>query len=123
LDSSRSARATEGIETVSVHSNEFRRNRRALFPDDSWIVYVSNESGRTEVYVTAFPARGGKRQISNAGGSNPHWRPDGKELFYIAPGGMIMSADGQRFLIATTPQGVPEEPLTVIQNWPAALKK
>jgi Tol biopolymer transport system component len=65
-------------------------------PDTRWIAYSSDESGRREVYVQGFrpdraPAAGvGKWQISPSGGSQPAWRRDGKELYYIA-GGMMMS--------------------------------
>jgi Tol biopolymer transport system component/predicted Ser/Thr protein kinase len=55
----------------------------AMFsPDGKWIAYDSNESGQKEVYIQAFPPSGGKWQVSTSGGSMPHWRGDGKELFY-----------------------------------------
>ena len=52
-----------------------------ISPDGHWVVYVSNESGRDEVYVAAFPGPGGKRQASSSGGVIPRWRADGKEIF------------------------------------------
>jgi Tol biopolymer transport system component len=58
-------------------------------PDSKWIAYTSDESGREEVYVRSFSASGGKRQISNSGGAQPRWRPDGRELFYLAGGNMM----------------------------------
>ena len=58
-----------------------------------WIAYVSNESGANEIYVQAFPPSGRGIRISNNGGIEPRWRRDGKELFYIAPGGSVMSVD------------------------------
>ena len=53
-------------------------------PDGKWIAYHSSESGRFEVYVRPFSesGAGGKWVISNAGGAEPQWRADGKELFY-----------------------------------------
>jgi len=54
-------------------------------PDGRWIAYVSNESGKKEVYVRSFPASGAQWQISNGGGEQPHWSRDGKELFYVSP--------------------------------------
>jgi eukaryotic-like serine/threonine-protein kinase len=54
-------------------------------PDGKWVAYSSNESGRWEVYVTSFPEAHGKWQVSNAGGVEPKWRSDGKELFYLSP--------------------------------------
>jgi Tol biopolymer transport system component len=63
-------------------------------PDGRWVAYVSNESGRFEVYATPFPpGAGGKRQISNAGGSLPRWRQDGKEIFFSALDGRLMAAE------------------------------
>ena len=52
-------------------------------PDGKWIAYESNASGRTEVYVRAFPVSSGQWQVSNQGGTRPKWRADGKELFYL----------------------------------------
>jgi eukaryotic-like serine/threonine-protein kinase len=66
-------------------------------PDGRWVLYSSDESGRTEVYVRDFapervPAVGTARiTISTAGGSRPRWRPDGREIYYIAPGGKMMA--------------------------------
>jgi serine/threonine protein kinase/Tol biopolymer transport system component len=56
-----------------------------LSHDGKWIAYQSNESGRSEVYVTSFPRRDGSkwRASGQGGGLWPAWRPDGKELFYI----------------------------------------
>jgi serine/threonine-protein kinase len=51
-------------------------------PDGRWIAYVSDESGRFEVYVRPFPGPGGRWQISTNGGLWPTWSPKGKELFY-----------------------------------------
>jgi Tol biopolymer transport system component len=62
-----------------------------LSPNGEWLAYVSDESGRHEVYVERFPAHGGKRQLSTAGGSGPIWRRDGKELFYQAADGKVMA--------------------------------
>jgi hypothetical protein len=62
-----------------------------LSPDGRWIAYASDESGRWEVYVQPFPATGGKWQISTSGGSQPVWRRDSKELFYMAAGRTLMA--------------------------------
>jgi Tol biopolymer transport system component len=53
-------------------------------PDARLLAYTSRESGRAEVYVQTFPASGGKWQVSTAGGNDPSWRADGKELYYRA---------------------------------------
>jgi hypothetical protein len=62
-------------------------------PDGTWIAYVSNESGRFEVYVQSFPGTGNKRQISSDGGQQPRWRSDGEALFYLASDGTLMRVD------------------------------
>jgi len=51
-------------------------------PDGHWMAYISNESGRYEVYVQPYPGPGGKWQISTDGGTEPVWNPTGRELFY-----------------------------------------
>ena len=64
-------------------------------PDGRWLAYVSNESGREEVYVQAFTPsslHSGRWQISTFGGSAPRWRRDGRELFYIASDQKLMAA-------------------------------
>ena len=66
-------------------------------PDGKWITYNSNESGRNEIYVQAFvpgaPASGGKWQISTQGGLQPHWRSDGRELYYRSADGNLMAVE------------------------------
>ena len=61
-------------------------------PDNRWIGYASNETGRWEVFVEPFPPSGPRWQVSADGGSQPLWRRDGKELFFLAPGGQLMVA-------------------------------
>jgi len=56
-----------------------------------WIAYTSDETGRHEVYVRDFPAGTHKWQVSNRGGLIPHWRRDGRELFYLSPEGMLVA--------------------------------
>ena len=60
-----------------------------LSPDGRWLAYVSNESGRSEVYVTAFPEAKGKWQVSFTGGQFPRWRKDGRELYYCRADGAL----------------------------------
>ena len=73
-------------------------------PDEHWVAYVSRESGREEVYVVPFDgnqvsstlpleqvAINRRWQVSSNGGAFPRWRRDGKELFYVAPGGQFVS--------------------------------
>jgi serine/threonine protein kinase len=130
-------------------------------PDGRWIAYMSNLSGRYEVYVQRFPISGLPRLISSNGGAQPRWSRNGRELYYLASDQKLMavpvktspefeagapvalfqvrvhvsldldlsfrnlydvSADGQRFLINTLVER-PPDPITVMLNWPAALKQ
>jgi serine/threonine protein kinase/Tol biopolymer transport system component len=62
-------------------------------PDARWVAYASNESGHMEIYVSPFPSGSGKWQVSTGGGEEPRWRRDGKELFYLSPGGKLMAVE------------------------------
>jgi hypothetical protein len=64
----------------------------ALSPDGRWLAYVSNESGRAEVYVRPFPGMSGRYQVSLDGGTEPAWSPRGRELFYRS-GPILISAE------------------------------
>jgi Tol biopolymer transport system component len=71
-----------------------------ISPNAKWIAYLSDESGRAEIYVQSFPTPGYKRRISNDGGTWPRWRSDGTEVFYVAPGGVVTAVpvnSGGRF--------------------------
>ena len=61
-------------------------------PDGRWLAYVSDESGRYEVYMQPYPGPGGKSQISTDGGTEPVWNPNGRELFYRS-GDKMMAVD------------------------------
>ena len=63
-----------------------------LSSDGRWMAYISNESGRDEVYIQSFPTAGSKRQLSTGGGVQPRWRRDGRELFYLASDLKLMVA-------------------------------
>ena len=61
-------------------------------PDGQWLAYESNDSGQTQVFVRPYPdVNKGKIQVSTVGGAQPLWARNGQELFYIAPGGALMS--------------------------------
>lgn len=139
---------------------EFDETHAQFSPDSRWIAYVSNESGRPEVYVQSFPASGGKWQVSVDGGDQPQWRPDAKEIFYMRPDRKLMAvsvtagdsfqqgapaalfqtrvetsnstgarnnylvtADGQRFLVNNIILDSGSQPINVVINWTAQLKK
>jgi Tol biopolymer transport system component len=126
--------------------------RARLSPNGKWLAYMSDESGRMEVYVAAFPGPGSKWQISNGGGMFPQWSHDGKELYFIGgtkfmavpipdPAtfqfgtpqplplvpeeiqGYASGPTSDRFL-ALKRAGTPEaSPLRMVLNWTEALKK
>jgi serine/threonine protein kinase/Tol biopolymer transport system component len=126
-------------------------------PDGRWLAYAANELGHLEVYVQPFPTTGERWQLSNSGGRQPLWRPDGKELFFVTDdrrfyavdvsatgksfdygvphflftmrasvfnsrNSYIPSADGQRFLVNML-LDTDDEPINVVHNWTAGLKR
>jgi serine/threonine protein kinase/Tol biopolymer transport system component len=121
----------------------FVETQAVLSPDDSFIAYMSTESGRPEVYVERFPSHAGRRQISQAGGSQPQWSSDGKELYFVTLGYDLTSiemtseaavpktlfhlpgnhyaatADGQRLLVDRPADDNFASPLTFVSNWRA----
>jgi eukaryotic-like serine/threonine-protein kinase len=70
----------------------FNETTPRFSPDGHWLAYISDESGRFEVYVQPYPGPGGKWQISTEGGTEPVWNPNGRELFYRS-GDKIMAAE------------------------------
>ncbi|MGA8491000.1 MAG: hypothetical protein WB711_11285 [Terriglobales bacterium] len=80
-------------------------NGAAVFsPDGKWIAYTSDDSGRSEVFVTSFPRPVGKWQVSLDGGQTPQWNSNGKEIFFLPTSdNRIMSAQvgsrGSQFVV------------------------
>ena len=72
-------------QTVQNESNA------AFSPDGRWMAYESVSNSGAEVYVRPFPSGSGQFQVSKGGGAQPRWRADGKELFFLAPGGTMMA--------------------------------
>jgi Tol biopolymer transport system component len=133
-------------EPVPFLKTMFNERNGKFSPDGKFVVYVSDESGRPEIYVRDFPKGNQKVQISNNGGGAPRWSRDGKEIFYIerrklmavsvathpafSPGtptvlfekrSMVaanydVAADGKRFIILDRAN---ENPLLihVVNNW------
>jgi len=119
-------------------------------PNGRWVAYVSDESGQDDVYVRPFPGPGRAVRVSAAGGTQPQWRRNGSELFYVAGDGTLTavpvtssataiqfgrparlfpsaagyqaSADGQRFLIAR-PASPTGPAITVVLNWQGDLDR
>ncbi|MEO8099030.1 MAG: protein kinase [Acidobacteriota bacterium] len=122
-------------------------------PDGKFFAYASRPSARLEVFVQAMPPATGRTQVSVNGGNQPHWRRDGKELYFASPDGAIMAVDitlaekptigiphelfrvpglitgwdvfpdGKRFLFWTPSGGNGDSPITVVLNWWAELGK
>ena len=84
-------------------------------PDGRWVAYGSSESGKSQVYIAAFPGPGGKQQISAEGGASPRWRHDGGGVYFIDPDQRLMMTEvsrtgdravaGATRLIFSLPQG------------------
>ena len=74
---------------VPFLKTDFDEFQGHLSPDSRWMAYTSDESGQYEVYVRPFPASEGIWRISTAGGAQPRWRGDGKELFFVAADGKM----------------------------------
>jgi Tol biopolymer transport system component len=85
-----------------VVETQFNAQTGRFSPDGRWVAYVSNDSGKDEIYVMPFPGPGAREQVSAGGGTQPRWRKDGQELFYLSPearmtaAGVTMDARGFR---------------------------
>jgi len=79
-----------------VVANAFVNRLAKLSRDGKWLAYVSNQTGRMEVYVRPFPGPGGTKQVSIDGGDQPIWSRDGRELYY---------RDGTNLIAATMVSG------------------
>jgi Tol biopolymer transport system component len=90
----------------------------AFSPDGRWIAYHSNESGQPQVYVKPFPSGASKSRISERGGTEPRWRGDGRELFFLQPDGTMMAAriDSAKGFDAAVPQPLFQTGITSTQN-------
>jgi Tol biopolymer transport system component len=101
-------------------------------PDMRWVAYVSDESGGNEIYVRGFSQTsggassddGGQWLISRGGGTQPRWRGDGKELYYLSADGKVMAVDvtGSTVFQTGTPKALfqaPPNPSQLAVNMPA----
>jgi serine/threonine-protein kinase len=131
----------------------FNESAAQVSPDGRWMAYVSDESGKKQVYVRPFPGPGGKAPISIEAGDNPRWSADGHEIFYFDPArnqvmGVAIEAaasiragqpralfeqrnpdwdvtpDGKRFLVRRLPETEAiQARLQVVVNWFDELKR
>jgi Tol biopolymer transport system component len=92
--------------TKPILQDKFLEIQPKISPDGRWMAYVSNESGKTEVYVRPFPdVNKGRWQVSTDGGDSPIWSPNGRELFYLnGDAVMAVSVDAERELSLGTPE-------------------
>jgi Tol biopolymer transport system component len=79
-----------GKPQLAVHTTQNAMHGR-LSPNGRWIAYASDEAGELQVYIEPFPGTGEKRRVSPDGGSEPRWRRDSNELFYLAANEQLMS--------------------------------
>jgi Tol biopolymer transport system component len=77
---------------VVVTQSPFDEAEGQFSPDGKWVAFVSNESGRPEVFAQSFPEGRGRTQVSTAGGTQVRWSNGGKEIFYLAPDGKLTAA-------------------------------
>jgi hypothetical protein len=149
------------LSAAPLLQSEFNEVEGTLSPDGKWLAYTSDETGEEQVYVQPVPdtlrpgtpagSRGGKKRVSADGGSQPRWRGDGKELFYVdgerklvavdvAPGTQFeigpatlllrvavnhydVMADGTRFLVITVAETEGPLPLNLLLNWTEAVSR
>jgi Tol biopolymer transport system component len=141
---------------VSPFANtRFTEGSAQFSPDGRWVVYSSNETGRTEVYVAPFQRPGPRVPISTDGGGSPRWNHDGRGLFYIRADNTLIAvdvstgesavavgatrvlfqaefhgtafpyavaADG-RFVVNRSVDDATPPPITLVVNWPAAVRR
>jgi Tol biopolymer transport system component len=77
--------------TIPVANTRFEERYGQFSPDGRWVAYATDESGQFEIVVQAFPHATEKWPVSTGGGSQPRWRADGKELYFIASDGTLMA--------------------------------
>jgi dipeptidyl aminopeptidase/acylaminoacyl peptidase len=82
---------TRDLQSTVLVGSGFSEYSARISPDGRWLAYTSEESGRPEINLRPFPAGTSSTVVSNGGGSEPTWRRDGRELFYEAPNGAVMS--------------------------------
>jgi eukaryotic-like serine/threonine-protein kinase len=87
-----SAGSEQGRKAEPFLRTRFSESVPRFSPDGRWLAYISDESGRYEIYVQPYPGPGGKWLISTEGGTEPVWNPNGRELFYRS-GDKMMSVE------------------------------
>jgi Tol biopolymer transport system component len=72
-------------------ASQFDEDAAVFSPDGRWVAYVSDDSGRKEVYVASFPEPSRRHRISTDGGTQPRWRSDGRELYFVTSSRTFMA--------------------------------
>ncbi|MGE0640210.1 MAG: protein kinase [Thermoanaerobaculia bacterium] len=142
----------ESGKVTPLVATPFQDDYAALSPDGRLLAYASEQSGRWEIYVQALAGgtgATGRWQISTEGGVQPHWRADGRELYFLSPPDRLLAVDvvpgesprfaaprelfrqaidrfdaapdGQSFVALRPSDSDKGRPLSLILNWPAAL--
>ena len=134
-------------------ATEFDEKGASFSPDGKWVSYVSNESGRDELYVVPFPGPGGKWQISTGGAQGGGFFKGGQEILYGTPENDVVAVEiksgpsglevspaktlfkvppvtalaitpnGERFLLAALPQGTGATRVALVTSWTVGLEK
>jgi Tol biopolymer transport system component len=140
---------------MALTATDYDETQGVFSPDGRWVAYVSTEAGRADVYVQPFlptePARGRaqRERVSPDGGTQPRWRRDGREFYYVATDDALMAApvaasgrpgtahslfrlppasaydvshDGEHFLVTKIVKSSAELPITVVVNWQMLLQ-
>jgi Tol biopolymer transport system component len=76
---------------IKILGTPYNESQGQIAPGGKSFAFVSDESGQPQVYLQSFPSPTRQEQVSTGGGTQPRWRPDGRELFYLAPDGKIMA--------------------------------
>ena len=97
-----------GVSEPLPFNTRFNESLGKVSPDNRWITYVTDESGRDEVWVASFPAGEIRRQVSIGGGTSPQWGEGSREIVYVAPDQRLMAAafDGSKSVEGGTPRAL-----------------
>jgi len=103
---------SEDEASISLFNSQFQECHPNMSPDGKWMAYVTDEPGQDEVYVCSFPDLNNRTQISNAGGTEPVWDPDGKKLYYRDHSGRKMMV----VAIETVPKLTVGDPVILFED-------
>jgi len=143
----------QGEKPRALLATEFNERNGSFSADGKWVSYISNESGREELYVIPFPGPGPKYQVSNGGAQGGRFFKDGREILYgnladeamsvavrETPSGLefgpptklfkmppiadiSVTPDGERYLVAMLPQSTSSARVALVTNWTSGLSK